>query len=247
MPDRLRRKRDWPRNRVAASLLVAALASVLWVRWSQIPRTVTGTLPDGLDTGMIRLCSVDRVLQSKVDKRGHFTFLDVPPDTYQLTETLNWGGSKVKTGTALTTVVAIEWRGAPDGNSFTGEERACLVDPTPRCGVYAVKVEYGERRAQASALILGLIENTDGKRLKLAGAKVLLTNARDHAERYSAVSDNDGHFRFAPPAGVYVMSMSVRGFARVAVPDFLVPQENDTIVTLQTSAVGETAVIQYCQ
>jgi hypothetical protein len=229
-------KRNGLRNQVAKSLLVAALASTLWLGWARIPRTVTGgTLP--LDVPPLRLCSEDRVLQTTVDKQGQFTFHNVPPGAYHLTERLNFTGTEVKTGIALTNVVAIKWRGPFDRNNSTGEELDCAVDPRMLCssyGLYTHIVEYGERRAQQSALILGSIENGFGERQKLAGVQVLLTNARDPADRYWAVSDKDGRFRFAPPAGRYVLHTSLQGFVDVAVR-FLIPRENNTMVTIQTS------------
>ncbi len=112
-----------------------------------------------------------------------------------------------------------------------------------KCGVEYI-VEYGPRRARKSALILGLIEEYRPGGQKLAGANVLLTNVKDQALHYSTVSDNGGRFRFAPPPGIYLLTMSQQGVFDVVVPDFLVPQENDTMVRLQTE---KTSAPHFCE
>ena len=175
-------------------------------------------------------------MQTNSDGGGHFTFLDVPAGTYQLSPPHDWLSADIRTGIGLTTVVAIDKldRRYDRRNAKGWECSRDITDGWFKCGI-EYKVDYGPmRRARPSAMMLGLIEENIPGGWKLAGAKVLLTSVRDPARHYSAVSDNDGHFRIAPVAGVYVLAMSRPGFLDVYVPDFFVPQENDTLVTIRT-------------
>jgi Carboxypeptidase regulatory-like domain len=185
-----------------------------------------------------RLCSVDRVFETQPDHFGTITFLNVPPGIYELS-----AGRQVVPPRTIKgiEVKAEEVKPAPlrmdieDPRIMKIEDADCFRDSIADCALTSLRIEYGQPLGQGSALISGRVAEWNHERSRgLGKAKISLTKTGDPGVHYSAVSDKNGLFQFAPLAGVYDLTASVAGFQDVKINGFLVPRENDTKVTLLT-------------
>lgn len=195
-----------------------------------------------------RLCSVDRVFETQPDSSGKFTFLNVPPGTYELSAGRQVVPPRTRKGIE---VKAEETNPAPlrmdinDLRLMRIEDADCFRDSIAACAPTSFRIDYGQPLGQSSALILGRVAEWNHERSKgLGKAKISLTNVGDPNVHYSAVSDKNGLFEFAPLAGVYDLTASVGGFQDVKIDNFLVPRENNTKLTLLTE--NKTAIVA-CQ
>jgi hypothetical protein len=218
---------------------------------SQQGITVTGTItqswidPKGIrhETGspgplVTRLCSVDRVFETQPSNSGTITFLNVPPGTYELSAGRQVMPPRTIKGIEVT---AEEVKPAPlrmdidDPRIMKIEDADCFRDSLATCALTSFRIDYGQPLSQRSALITGQVREWSHKNPRgLGKAKLSLTKIDDPHVHYSAVSDKNGLFQFAPLAGVYDLTASVAGFEDVKINGFLVPRENDTKVTLLT-------------
>lgn len=78
-------------RRLFASILTLALCTLISGRQTQGGPADTGSVAGTIVTSMswmpilqIRLCSMDRVIQTQSDQRGAFRFENVPPGEYEV-------------------------------------------------------------------------------------------------------------------------------------------------------------------
>jgi len=205
----------------------------------------------------VRLCSLDRILQTQSDPLGAFLFANVPPGVYELSTgrqvvpARSIKGIEIKAGNGepvtqrpVTLNMDID---DPKISTIAGSD--CFRDtPPPRlmdCEPFSFQIEYGPWSERHSASLSGQVTDWNGKKSKgLVKARVVLSNPDDAVLRYSALTDKHGLFQFVPPAGVYDLTVSVEGFHESKITRFLVPRENDTRITIRTDS--ERAVI-ICQ
>jgi hypothetical protein len=191
----------------------------------------------------VRMCSIDRVLQTQSDQFGVFRFLNVPPGIYELETAGQVRPPRTIKGIEITAggTQPIDFRLDLNDPQIAGMEGAdCFRDTRPPsvmdCDPTSFTIEYQPRGAQASALISGQVTDWDNKKSQgLANAAVSLTNVADPAIHYSAISNKRGGFQFDPPAGIYNLAASLVGFHDVQIARFLVPRENATQIKVLTT------------
>jgi carboxypeptidase family protein len=186
-----------------------------------------------------RLCSVDRMLETRSDGQGKFTFVNVPPGEYELIF-----GSKfvkrVQIKGGEVEPVTIDWDAKQPW-----EDSACIRDVFQPCVPTRFVIEYGEPESRTSGLLSGQVHDALSRGSKgLAKALVSLFRSGESSLRYSVVSDKSGRFQLNPESGVYDLTMSRDGFQGVRISKFLVPRENDTKVGIFTMRTGRIVVCE---
>jgi hypothetical protein len=186
----------------------------------------------------VRLCSVDRVLQTQSDSDGEFTFPNVPSGIYDLAVRVvppsTIRGIEIKAGATKPLNLRMDidqsqGMGKNDSDCFRDTPAPMNCDPT------SFSIDYQQRDSPGSPLITGRVADWDHKRKGLAKTAISLTSVADPAVHYSAISDKHGAFQFAPPPGVYTLAVSLEGFHDLQIAGFLVPRENATRINVLTT------------
>jgi len=189
----------------------------------------------------IMLCSLDRVVETLADQWGAFAFFFVPPGIYDLVA----GGRIWKT----VTIKNVEVKGGKpaaltvDLNAF--QASPCSRDTIDYCQAATYAVEYGPRSERKMAEIIGQAIKDDSSYWKqLWGASIRIFRQGETAPLYELKSDSKGRFQLNLEPGIYSLKMTRNGSQDVVIPDFLVPRENITKVTMHTQAPGAVFACQ---
>ena len=188
----------------------------------------------------VRLCSLDRVLQTPADKLGNYTFANVPPGIYDV-ETGGYPlvvfvvkGIRIESQNAQRVVIENDDN---DGAITT----ACFPDANEPCLPKRFDITYRPPSPpRTSALLSGQVINWDSRLQKGRISKALVTLAKpgETTPRYTAISDAKGRFQIFPQPGIYRLTMLRKGFLDVKIPEFLIPLENETGINIKTSRNG---------
>jgi hypothetical protein len=214
--------------------------------------TVAGKLvrSDGYVPPMlpIRLCSLDRVIQTVGDKWGAFAFFFVPQGNYDLVA----GGHLWKTATMKgvevhpdeTTQVTVDATQATvDVNAV--RDSPCSRDTSNYCQAATYIVEYEPPSPRKIAVIEGQVTNDESKGGKgLPNALISIFRTGETNPLYTLRSDKQGRFQLSLEPGTYRLTMSRKGSQDVAIPDFLVPLENVTKIAMHTRRPGAIVLCQ---
>ncbi|MBV8897254.1 MAG: carboxypeptidase regulatory-like domain-containing protein [Acidobacteriaceae bacterium] len=186
----------------------------------------------------IRLCSLDRVVETVGDEWGAFAFFLVPPGTYDLV-----------TGGGLWNPVIIkgvEVKGdkptelTVDVNAF--QASPCSRDTTNDCQAVTYAVEYGPRSVRKQAAIEGKAIDRDLWGGVLWGASIRVFRQGETTPLYNLKSNSKGRFQLNLEPGIYRLKMTRNGSQDVVIPDFLVPLENVTKIVMYTARPGAIVV-----
>lgn len=196
-----------------------------------------------LPNGIVRLCSLDRVIQTRTNLDGRFTFFDVPPGQYDLVA----GGS----GWPPSTDRNIHIGSANVGyleltlNPVSALVSDCLVIQ-PTCATTYYSIDYDDPIPQSTSLLIGVVNATRRKHIVgLSKATINLSKAGNNQVLLdSTITDKHGRFRFHLSPGRYELKISRKGFLDVTVKEFLVPLQNPTSVTVFTARLGAISICQ---
>lgn len=208
-----------------------------------ITRTEPGRANAFIPAVFVRLCSTSRVLQTLANKNGAFTFLNVPAGKYDVDAGgRGWAvystiGIEVHSGTVSS--VAVDMSG--NGKVST----ACFPDAVKPCRPTEFEIEYGQLMVRKLALVSGEVRNWQSRGQKpLPKAHISIFKHGEADPLYSFSTGKDGRFGADLQPGIYGLVMSRTGFQDVKIPDFLVPLENETKVTIRTARIGAIVVCQ---
>ena len=187
----------------------------------------------------VRLCSLERVVETQTDQAGVFRFVDVPPDTYDVMAAGKAWMPRGLKGIQLKRrqnepveidVVLGDWQGMP----------ACFRYDAQDCSPTKFYVGYDAPAHQKSGMVLGVVtvSSTKGRNKAISAAKVTLFRVGDKQPLAVKVTDKKGQFDFEIQPGIYELAVSHKGLQDARVKEFLVSRENITRVRVETLRVG---------
>ena len=173
----------------------------------------------------VRMCSIDRVLQTQSDQFGVFRFLNVPPGIYELETAGQVQPPRTIKGIEITAggTQPIDFRVDLNDPQIARMEGAdCFRDTRPPsvmdCDPTSFTIEYQPRGAQASALISGQVTDWDNKKSKgLANAAFLSPTSPILQSVTRQSPTKHGGFQFDPSPGIYNLAASLVGFHDVQI------------------------------
>jgi hypothetical protein len=155
----------------------------------------------------VRLCSLERVIETQTDQAGVFRFVDVPPDTYDVMAAGKAWMPRVLKGIELKRtqrepveidMVMGDWQGMP----------ACFRYDAQDCSPTKFYVGYDAPARQKSGMVLGVVtvSSTKGRSKAIPAAKVTLFRVGDKQPLAVKVTDKKGQFDFEIQPGIYELA-----------------------------------------
>jgi Carboxypeptidase regulatory-like domain len=187
----------------------------------------------------VRLCSLERIIETQTDRAGVFRFVDVPPGRYDVMAAGKGWLPRVLKGMELNQtqdepveidMVIGDWQEMP----------ACFRYDAQDCSPTTFHVKYDDPMHRKSGLVLGVVTAaaSKGRGKGISAAKVTLFRVGDREPLASKVADKKGRFEFEVQPGIYELTVFRKGFQDVRVKEFLAPRENITRVAIETLRVG---------
>jgi hypothetical protein len=224
---------------VCFSFLISGEPRVTLSGTVQIISTAGSKIKRPFEGASVRLCSLERILQTETDRTGIFRFVDVPPGTYDVMAAGKGWLPRVLKGVELKGVreepVEIDM-----AMGDAGEMPACFRYDAQDCSNTKFYVDYDVPHQQKVGLIRGLVTAPTSRRKErgVSAAKATLFRAGTKEPLSSKIADKTGQFIFEVQPGIYELIVSRKGFQEACVKQFLVPRENTTNVTVKTARVG---------
>lgn len=219
---------------VAALLAQLSAPSALSQQAGEINGVVTADVvtdgwPNFIAGATIHLYSLERILETKTDVKGHFRLSNVPPGTYEL----EVAASSFKTRT-------IEQVKVSSGSSLTYEVPLRITNPG--CGPLD-SISYQLSPGVSDQVVEGVVVDAGSSSRPVRGVEVRLFHTSDKPTSHQ--TNESGQFRFSvDQPGRYFIQIVRSGYRTALSQQFWIARAGRTVVTMRQVKMGMLIVCE---